>query len=1017
LTQPTAQDALNNSGIAVRNLVFVLFAISGFSGLIYESVWTQYLKLLLGHAALAQTLVLTIFMGGMALGAWLAARYTVKLPNLLLSYAIVEVVIGLAGITFHGVFNTVTEFAYNSVMPALGDRMLVDGFKWGLASLLVAPQSILLGMTFPLMSGALVRRFPSESGGAIATLYFSNSLGAVAGVLVSGFWLIPQVGLPGAVLGAGLLNVLLALVVWLLAKQTGWASDAAASEPPVVASTSPVQPVALLLAVALVTGCASFIYEIGWIRMLSMVLGASTHAFELMLAAFILGLSLGALWIRARIDTLRDPVSCLGIVQLLMGVLALGTLVIYGSTFELMEHLMSGLKRNIAGYGLFNLSSHFIALLVMLPVTFCAGMTLPLITHVLLKGGAGERAIGHVYAANTVGAIAGVMLAVHLLMPLLGLKLLICVGAGLDIVAGAVLLLWANPAAKEAITRSSWRTGIRYGPIAAGTAALVAAVLVVELDAKKMVSGVFRYGRLDRVERSEVIYHADGKTATVDLVEFPDGVVGILTNGKTDATIQMREGAPASTDELAMTMVGALPVAANPKARYVAVIGFGAGMTTHTVLGSSNIVRVDTIEIEPKMVDAARHYRTHVSRAFDDPRSNIVYADARTFFSSDPARYDLIISEPSNPWVSGIATLFTEEFYLRAHASLADDGLFVQWIHGLEISLSLIGSVVKALGNAFDDYALYNLNGRDLMFIAGPKGKVHLDSGAVLSMPQLRDDMAKVGAKTARDLRVRYLGSRATMEPLLVSYPPPANSDYFPVLDVGAVRARFMRQDALALLALRRLSLPILDMLEPHRQDPRLAPMTITDQFIQSTAVHAGKTFVASLGTGYDEWARTMPTWLESLRVKAELVWPTCGVSPFERSWHETALEISRNFGSLLTKEEMDVLTQAMRTDQCPKPNDPLQIIQIDLLCAIADRDAQAMVATARQGLLEEAIHPYPDLRDYFLKAAILGEVAQGRYRQALELYEQHTRRSVESVQDVELRLLLTLAQTRESRR
>jgi hypothetical protein len=174
-----------------------------------------------------------------------------------------------------------------------------------------------------------------------------------------------------------------------------------------------------MLGVAALTGAASFIYEIGWIRMLSLVLGSSTHAFELMLSAFILGLAFGGLWIKRRIDDIAAPEKFLGVVQVAMGLLALATLVVYGRTFELMQWLFGVLARNDSGYAMFNLGSHLIALVVMFPAAFCAGMTLPLITHALLQRGAGERAIGAVYAANTVGAIVGVFAAVHVGLPAL----------------------------------------------------------------------------------------------------------------------------------------------------------------------------------------------------------------------------------------------------------------------------------------------------------------------------------------------------------------------------------------------------------------------------------------------------------------------------------------------------------------------------------------------------------------------------------------------------------------------
>src|SRR6185436_15694391 len=173
-----------------------------------------------------------------------------------------------------------------------------------------------------------------------------------------------------------------------------------------------------------------------WIRMLSLVLGASTHAFELMLSTFILGLALGGLAMRRRVDSARSPEQLLGWVQVAMALAALATLPVYDRTFELMEYLMKALARTDAGYLFFNLAGQGVSAMVMLPATFCAGMTLPLITGALLRRGAGERAIGQVYAANTLGAIAGVLIAVHLGLPLLGLKGTLMLGALVDALLG-----------------------------------------------------------------------------------------------------------------------------------------------------------------------------------------------------------------------------------------------------------------------------------------------------------------------------------------------------------------------------------------------------------------------------------------------------------------------------------------------------------------------------------------------------------------------------------------------------
>src|SRR5471032_1284959 len=201
-----------------RTAFYLLFTASGFAGLIYESIWTHYLKLFLGHAAYAQSLVLIVFMGGLALGSALMGRWSTRIARPLIAYALVEGLVGLLALGFHEVFVATTGFAYASVLPSLDSDALALVVKLGLSTLLILPQSVLLGMTFPLMSSGLARAHPSAAGESVAMLYFTNSLGAAVGVLVSGFVLIAWAGLPGTLRFAGLINLALAAIVWRLAR-------------------------------------------------------------------------------------------------------------------------------------------------------------------------------------------------------------------------------------------------------------------------------------------------------------------------------------------------------------------------------------------------------------------------------------------------------------------------------------------------------------------------------------------------------------------------------------------------------------------------------------------------------------------------------------------------------------------------------------------------------------------------------------------------------------------------------
>ncbi len=282
---------------------------------------------------------------------------------------------------------------------------------------------------------------------------------------------------------------------------------------------------------AFLTGAASFLYELGWIRMLSLVLGSSTHSFELMLSAFILGLAFGGLAVHRRIERVSDPVRHLGIVFIVMGALAALTLPAYNQTFDLMAWFLRVLPAQRAGLHRLQPASQLIAAGIMIPATFCAGMTLPLLTHALMRRGSGERAIGTVYAANTLGAIVGVVLAIHVLMPLIGVKGLILSGAGIHIALGG----------------SGLAAGRRPIPLRFGVTALIClgaflfALFAVRLDPLRMTSGVYRTGVATLPEGAQVRYLRDGKTATISVVE-KNGQVVIATNGKPDAAIEMGPG-------------------------------------------------------------------------------------------------------------------------------------------------------------------------------------------------------------------------------------------------------------------------------------------------------------------------------------------------------------------------------------------------------------------------------------------------------------------------------------------
>jgi len=978
-----------------RSLFFFIFTASGFAGLIYESVWTHYLKLFLGHAAYAQTLVLAVFMGGMALGSWFCAHFTKRWINLLLGYAVVEAIIGICAILFHPAYVQFLDLAYTRLIPAIGSPALVTLFKWTAASLFVLPQSILLGMTFPLMTAGIIRRYPQNVGATIAMLYFTNSIGAAVGVLASGFLFIGWWGLPGTLGIAGVINIIVAAIVWREIRKIPPHSERAqktVKRSPGEGTTMAYRP---LLVVALLTGVSSFVYEIGWIRMLNLVLSSSTHAFELMLSAFITGLALGGLWIRRRIDSLHQPIRYLAFVQIAMGVMALSTLPLYGLTFDVMAWLINNLEKNALGYVLFNIVSNGIALAIMLPATFCAGMTLPLITAILLRNGHGEKSIGAVYAFNTIGCIIGIFIAVHIAMPMLGLKGMLGLGAGIDIVLGLALAWWAFPSAR-----------IPARATAASAAMFLMAMIGITFDPNKMASGVYRLGIVLDASKHSVVYHHDGKTATVSVTKT-GSALAIRTNGKTDAGIAL-PGLRSNPDELTMVMAGALPLAHHPRAKTAANIGWGSGLTSQILLSSQQLDRLDSIEIEPAIIEAAKLFRPRVERAYTDPRSHIHIEDAKTFFSIHNRKYDIIVSEPSNPWVSGVAGLFSKEFYKRIKDHLNEDGLLVQWLQLYEIDMPLVASVFEALSSQFSDYVVYVTNDSDLIILARPKGNIPGPNPVVLNTKDLSTELQRVGINGLQDVLVRKLGNKRALQPLFDSYNVPANSDYYPLLDLYASRALFMKSSVSDLTTNQDLKiLPAVEMLghEPmNLKSAELSPANIQRSArIQLASMLSGYlSYSSPWKSGPSEVSPAGDLQQFANKLRGDLTGCSGTLSPDEW-WNGTFYILAQSVLPYSSPDQLTRFWQKTESSSCWSRRPPSQQDFILLLKAVDGRDATMMSRNARK-LLNEM----PAVKGYILAAGMLGDLSVGKTQDARTLWSSYgPRLDPKSSQTILFRFLL----------
>jgi spermidine synthase len=513
----------------------------------------------------------------------------------------------------------------------------------------------------------------------------------------------------------------------------------------------------------------------------------------------------------------------------------------------------------------------------------------------------------------------------------------------------------------------------------------------VEFDRYKMASGVYRHGQLISADSTKILYHRDGKTATVDLLKSPDGGTTIATNGKADARINMADDAPPSADEFTMTLAGGLPLLVHPQARTAANIGMGSGLTTHVLLSRKNLERVDTIEIEPAMIEAARGFRPRVEAPYSDPRSHFHIDDAKSFFAANQSRYDIIVSEPSNPWVSGVSSLFTDEFYRRVRTHLNPGAIFVQWLHVYEMDFNLVASVMKAIGRNFSDYSLYAANDGDLLILAVREGEVPSINRESLKQETLMQSLRRIDIHTFQDLDLRRIGDRALLEPLFISNPAPVNSDFFPFLDLHAVRARFMQTDVMDLTLLRSEELPALELLGEERAlAPKTRPASSRHFLHSRRAATAASVLDIYVKGNFRDNRSLEPELLRRIMVTMQFANNCQGISTTEL-WLDSVYEIAKTVTPYAGRSETEAMWHRFRATDCFRR---LSVVQQDifaLLEAVGRRDAPKMAVLAEKLLKDNKLPRQQD--GYLLAAGMLGHLADKQPEKAHQLWKAYAPR------------------------
>lgn len=642
--------------------VLGLFFLSGAAGLVYEVVWTRWAGTVLGNTTSAIGVVLAVFLGGLGAGAALGGRAAAAWPaqRLLRAYALIEAAVAVTA--------PLVPYAFRAMEPIVALGWETPAVPAAAVALAMLPPTLAMGATLPILARWLTLQ-RGDAGRQVALAYSLNTLGGVAGVLVAGFALIPGAGLTVAALAAAGLNVAVAAVAWALA--------APGREAPPVA-----EPTAARLAgvAALVFGAAALVYEVAWTRALILSIGTSVQAFTVILAAFILGLGIGGA-LAARFS--GDATAGLALQQ---GAVAVVVLAIHPLMGDLPTQIlpMTGALEDRPG-ALLAVRAAVAGLLVLAPATLM-GVGFPLACR-LAMGGDPARPVGAVYAWNTVGAIGGSLAASFVLIPMLGPDRAIVAAACVNLALCAVLL----------------RRAVSLVP----AAAIAGALLMPRWDADVLASGVYIYGphyqvRIDEgADPREVM---TGSTRLVDSTwdahglvsvhEYPDGARLLKINGKTDAST-------GGSDLLTQLMLGHVPMLTAPSPRSVLVIGYGAGLSLGAVQRHP-AERTACVELLHGVMRMAPYFRAANGDAAADPRLTMRVGDGRQLLRYDPATYDAIVSEPSNLWIRGMASLFTTEAFASARARLSPGGVMVQWVHAYRLDAADFRLLLRTFFGVFE---------------------------------------------------------------------------------------------------------------------------------------------------------------------------------------------------------------------------------------------------------------------------------------------------------------------------
>ncbi len=804
-SEKKTQDEIKQILIAV----FICFFFSGCAGLIYEILWTRMLTLIFGSTAFATSTVLSAFMGGLALGSLVFGKIADRIKRPLRGYSLLEIGTGLYALVTPFLFKIVQPL-YLSVARNWQFSFAYNIFLFFLCLILLITPTTMMGGTLPLMSRFFIKRAESV-GKLVGFLYAINTFGAVIGILMAGYFLLPIMGVHRLILIAAVLNIGIGALCFifdqhliLLTKKEREERDLDTKQPSKISYAGWI----ILLGFGL-SGFTSMVYEVAWTRSLALSIGSSIYAFSTMLVAFIFGIAAGSLLFSLIWGEKRVPYQFFGFIETGIGISVLLLMPLFDRLPTYFVRLYQLFPNN---YGFLQAIQFLLCFLVMIIPALLFGASFPIVTRILVDdlNILGNR-IGQAYSINTLGCIIGSALTGFFLLPLIGAQSAIQTAVLLNILVAIVVIF------------TSHQLRLRAKFIFNGMVVIIGLLLIIQGKKwNKMVmnAGIsfrpWKYLSMQKVitmeeflQSRKLLYYREGINCNVAVIKT-ENHIALNINGKTDAS--------SASDMITQVLSGYLPMILHPDPKDVFILGLGSGVTMGACVnyGAPN---VECAEIEEAVIEGAKFFHKENHNVVNNQRDKIITADGRNYLLATPKKYDVISTEPSNPWMAGIANLFSREFYQICARKLKKDGLICQWLQGYSLSPADFQMVIKTFQSVFPYVTIWSTGRTADYLLIGSFKEINLNLEQIdqkIKRPGIYADLKSVNIENVYSLlSCLVLNSKDVREFVKDGM---INSDDLPILEFSAPRSLYAETSLLNDQYIRSYQKTLFDNLLPEQR-------------------------------------------------------------------------------------------------------------------------------------------------------------------------------------------------------